>query len=320
LADDERPRVRLAAARVLAERGDRAALLILIRLAAAEEQPVRLESIQILRALTGENFGLNAYLAPTTQVEAHRKWQAWAEFEGRTAELALPLALRPLPEDLGQGLLLHYTFDSDAEKGPLADSSGHRRSGTIHGDGRIVAGLLGQGLRLTGADHMGDAGGHASLPHLDLASLTEFTLSLWVKESGLTHPEGEAYIVFGADRGVGIEDSIGISHFNGSLVYRVGEGAVSVPYEAKDRDRWVHYALTFAAGRLRAYRDARLVGEAPARVSQVGKQAALGRHWWHHGVGTSTRFIGELDDVRVYDRSLSTQQIEMLRQIAAEDK
>ena len=87
---------------------------------------------------------------------------------------------------------------------------------------------------------------------------------------------------------------------------------VQIPFDQADRNRWVHYALTFQDGRLRAYKDGRLVGEAKGRVVVVGKQAALGRHWWHHGAATSTRFIGAFDELRIYQRALSPSQVELL--------
>jgi hypothetical protein len=44
----------------------------------------------------------------------------------------------------------------------------------------------------------------------------------------------------------------------------------------------------------------------------VGKHSALGRHWWHHGAATSTRFLGAFDELRIYQRALSASQIAML--------
>jgi hypothetical protein len=108
---------------------------------------------------------------------------------------------------------------------------------------------------------------------------------------------------------VGTEDSLGIAHLNGSLIFRVGGGQISVPYDAADRGRWVHYALTYRDGRLAAFRHGRLLGETPARISIDGDRAAIGRHWWSSGAGTSTRLQGAVDDFRIYDRALSAEQI-----------
>ena len=46
-------------------------------------------------------------------------------------------------------------------------------------------------------------------------------------------------------------------------------------------------------------------------------EGALGRHWWSSGAETSTRFVGALDDLRVYERSLTDQQIKRLHALGA---
>jgi hypothetical protein len=311
LAGDADPRVALAAAHALAERGDRVALGVLVKLAGAEDVQVRVGSVEVLRALTGRQFGHDPFLDPRTQKENLARWRDWLAKEGGSAKLHLPLQVKPLPEDLRRGLLLHYTFDGDSGD-RLRDVSGNGRDGLLLNEAGFDTGVEGKGLHLRGTGYGGSGGGHALLPYVDFPSLKEFTLALWVNERGMSYKHGEGYVVFGADRAAVLEDSLGIGHFNDSIVFRVGAGLVSIPFDNKDRNRWVHYALTFQGGRLRAYKDGRLVGDVPARVALVGKHAALGRHWWDHGAATSTRFIGALDDLRIYDRTLAPAQLRRL--------
>jgi hypothetical protein len=311
MLDDVEPRIALAAAHTLAQHGDRTAIGALVRLTSSKNERVRARSEQILRAWTGRNFDFDPYQDPATQKEQLERWRNWLVGDGRTAKLNQPFHLAPLPEDLRVGLLAHYTFDH-AVDGRLIDSSGHKRHGTLHNEHSLIAGLAGKALQVRGAGDMGDQGGHALLPFIDFTKLEQFTLVMWVYERGMTDGHGEAYVVYGADRGVVTEDSLGISHFNESIFYRVGAAQVIAPYEAADRNRWVHYALTFQAGRLQAYKDGRLVGEAKGRVVIVGKQAALGRHWWGHGEATSTRFNGAFDELRIYQRALAPSQIKLL--------
>jgi hypothetical protein len=312
LLNDADSRIALAAAHTLAERGDRRALAALVGLASSKDEFIRARGEQILRAWTGRDFGFDPFQDPSSQKEKLDRWHAWLAAEGATAKLNAPLRLQPLPEDLRRGLLLHYAFDEIAG-GQLTDSSGNKKHGTPHNEHSLVAGIAGKGLEVRGAEHHGDRGGHAAMPFIDFMALEQFTVALWVFERGMSHEEGEAYVVFGADRGVVFDDSLGIGHFNNSLVYRVGGAVLQVPFDKADRNRWVHYALTFQGGRLKAYKNAQLVGEANGQVAIVGKQAALGRHWWHHGQGTSTRFIGAFDELRIYRRALSQSQLELLR-------
>jgi HEAT repeat protein len=312
LCDDPEPRVVLAAGHALAAQGDRTALPPLVRLLADDDTRIRARSIQLLRALTNRQFGLNPFAKTEEQKAQQERWETWLAKESLTAPLHVPLKLKPLFEDLGRGLLLHYTFDGGMGR-ELKDSSGHGRHGTLHNASEFARRGGREVLAVAGQGHHGDLGGHATIPFIDFAKHDQFTLALWVKESGMSHPEGEAYITFGTDRGVGIEDSLGIAHLNSDLLFRVGAGQVSVPYDVAYRGRWVHYAMTFESGRLRAYCDGKLIGETAARVGVVSKRAGMGRHWWgDDGIGTSTRFQGALDDVRVYDRALPSQQIQML--------
>jgi Concanavalin A-like lectin/glucanases superfamily len=92
----------------------------------------------------------------------------------------------------------------------------------------------------------------------------------------------------------------------------VGGAIVQTPFDKADRNRWTHYALTYQVGRIQGFKNGQLVGEAKGRVVVVGKEAALDRHWWHHGAVTSSRFIGAFDDLRIYQRALTPSQIKLL--------
>jgi hypothetical protein len=73
--------------------------------------------------------------------------------------------------------------------------------------------------------------------------------------------------------------------------------------------------MTFRDGELHAYKDGERVGNTPARIWVPGRKAALARHWWGDGEGTSTRFQGAMDDVRIYDRALTAEQVRMLKDV-----
>ena len=312
LLDDAEPRLALAAAHTLAERGDRAALVALVRWL---RQKTNTSESAASRSSAPGPVVISASIRFRIQRFKKKVWHGGRPGlprEGRTAKLNLPLRLAPLPEDLRRGLLLHYTFDRDGE-GRLTDRSGQGRHGTLHNEHAFVVGVAGKALEVRGTGDTGDAGGHALLPFIDFTALEQFTVALWVNERGMSDEHGEAYVVFGADRKVGVEDSLGISHFNDGIIFRVGGALVRAPFDQADRNRWVHYALTYQGGAIRGYKDGRLVGEAKGPVVLVGKQAALGRHWWDHGAATSARFIGAFDELRIYRRALSPSQIERLR-------
>ncbi len=119
LLEDREPRVRMAAARLLAQGGDRAALPILVALLDAEEMEVRSDASRTLKAISGHDFGFMAYDREADRTAARDKWKAWLATDGQSAKLLLPLKDQPF--ELGRILLCSYgsskvyEFDVDAK-------------------------------------------------------------------------------------------------------------------------------------------------------------------------------------------------------------
>lgn len=103
----ERAPVRLAAARALANRGDRAALPVLLRLLEANDVEIRAQSVAVLRGLTGQQFGYLAY-DDKTQREAVQRWKIWLDEDGQTARLTFPLTGLDDRAVMGHTLVLIY--------------------------------------------------------------------------------------------------------------------------------------------------------------------------------------------------------------------
>src|SRR5205823_10651615 len=102
-ADDDR--VRLAAARALANLGERDKVLqSLVHLLESKNARVRAKSHQSLEALTGQRIAFISEGQVTERAAAVRLWQQWIESSGGTAELILPLADQVVP--LGLTLLV----------------------------------------------------------------------------------------------------------------------------------------------------------------------------------------------------------------------
>ena len=91
LLKDREPRVALAAARGLADCGDRKSLAALWRLLSAENVGIRVSSAATLRALTARNFHFAAHAAPADRAKAVAAWKKWIATEGAAAELHFPL-------------------------------------------------------------------------------------------------------------------------------------------------------------------------------------------------------------------------------------
>lgn len=220
------------------------------------------------------------------------------------------LLANPAPQvwaDLTNGLIAHYAFEGDA-----GDSSGHSRHGQIVGAGGFVPGIHGQAIHLEGRDFEGTAGDHVLIPTLDFSSLTALTVGLWVRETGMSHPHGEAYISFG-DHYAG---ALVISHFDTDTYMSASADedntAITAPFDPAGIGHWVHYALTYSNGLQTAYRNGVPIGTLNAPMNVSGTKAGIGIHWWNWDAQVSTRFIGDIDEVRIYERALSGAEISAL--------
>jgi hypothetical protein len=114
LLDDSSPQVQAAAARVLANRGRRECLPVLVKLLESPDKDVRVAAIRTLRPLIGEHFGYTAYDSAERRVAAVVKWQSWLADSRGTANLRFPLVDSPLELgrllmcDHAQNLLVEY--------------------------------------------------------------------------------------------------------------------------------------------------------------------------------------------------------------------
>lgn len=217
--------------------------------------------------------------------------------------------------DTNCGLIAHYPLDGNAQ-----DSSGNNHHGapfkTVGAEDRF--GNCGQALgfyQCAGDLVSGTDGSHVILPDLIRDTMPAFSITLWVKDDSLCYSHGEAYIFFGNENpgnNPSGKRSVQIAHYGNagpvdSLYWTVSKSAiVTAPFLPSDRNRFVFYGLVYENGVLKAYKDNQLVGQATGQVSMDSGGSGLARHWW---TSSSTRFIGEIDDVRIYNRALSPAEI-----------
>ncbi len=207
-------------------------------------------------------------------------------------------------------LILHYTFDDDSGT-TVIDQSGNENHGVLMNNCIYTNGVYGKGLKVHGNSYdFSSAGGHVLLPEIDFNAMDEVTVALWVNERVKHHPHGTAFIGFGVSGGTTVNSGqVCIGDLSDGLSYRCGTDRTTGVY-SPDLNRFVHYALSYSGGSMRAYRDGILLEEIPASLYvRKSELAALGRHWWDDGASTCTRLTAVYDDVRIYDRALSAEEI-----------
>lgn len=213
-------------------------------------------------------------------------------------------------------LIAYWSFDDSTAK----DFSGNGLSGIMVNNPTPVVGVFNKGtaLHFEGYGENTDKGSHILLPPIDFAVYPEFSVSLWVNEEGFSTWHGDAYIFFGdwTYGWLGITNHFNHKYYDGKLETNFTVGSImhdhqiTVPFDKdKERNKWKHYCMTYSNSTLKAYIDGEYVGENVHNVKIHGTNAGLNRSWWESGTITSTRFIGSMDEVKIYCKALSPCEI-----------
>jgi hypothetical protein len=215
---------------------------------------------------------------------------------------------------LNTGLIAYYPFD-----GNVRDSSGNYRDGIPFNNYSYVNGVSNKAIYLVGTDSVfSSSGGYVEIPPLDTTGLNNLSICIWVKEDTMYIPDaGETYILFGTDGRLGW---CGIGHFYGSIQFAVGAktnssdpnaiSPISLTFNPSDTHRWVFYALTYNNGLLSAYKNGVFLNSINQKLLIYGGTGFIGFHEWGGPyAGSSTRFSGAIDELRIYKRALSSQEI-----------
>ena len=132
---DPSEETRVAAARELAELGDRRALPALVDLLDAGDARARLQAHATLRAVAGKSFGYIVNAGRDKRAAPVRAWRAWVESEGATVEWKTPLRFgRPM---LGRTLVALYSqnkvVEFDSTGGVTWEVEGLANPWAVHG-------------------------------------------------------------------------------------------------------------------------------------------------------------------------------------------
>lgn len=216
---------------------------------------------------------------------------------------------------VSDGLIRHYQLDGSA-----ADSSGNGYHGTEYNNYEYIDGPD-HGIKLIGSGHTGMSGGHVLIPFIALNEYPAFTISLWVNHETSTTWGGNSFIRFGGTiDSSGTGDIVSISYgsnFPSTLGFSIGgkytRGGVSMPYSESDLNKWHHLVLRADNGTLTGFVDGSSIGTDTYELGPMAtRKAGLGVSWFNSGGTSSTRFIGIIDDVRIYDRALTAVEINQL--------
>lgn len=220
---------------------------------------------------------------------------------------------------LNRGLVGHWTFDGKDMISNVADASGNGNNGSLINipATTTIQGVLGQALQFNGTE----AGNREYVRAPDHTSLTcpnAVTLSAWVRTSAL--PSASNYYPI-------IKKRVLASNSYQLLIAPSGNPAINVD-TATDSGiegttsvvdgTWHHIAGTWNGTTLIIFTDG-------AQENQVGRGGtmtdttdSLGLGWTdNQDTGSFDPYFGLLDDVRVYCRALSSEEIKRLHKMGA---
>lgn len=227
--------------------------------------------------------------------------------------------------DLERGLVGHWTFDGEDFTDKVYDRSGNGNHAYVYGAATSVVktlGVMGQAVKFDGVDDMLNAGLGPSITDVKLQGGEGETYSVWIYPTAV--PVENAWIVGRMSR---IEyDNTGRIEYNhgcatGNLIRYSATGLVRL-------HEW--QLITVTAGNSSLASDVRMyingqevlygysedcvVGPTTPDGSQFDEALTIGKWWYDH------EFIGSLDDLRIYNRALSADEVKRLYQLGATTK
>ncbi len=223
--------------------------------------------------------------------------------EGNNSKSCAVLA-PALREDPTQEPIAYWKFDEGT--GTAANDSAGTNPGTVYG-AKWLDGRVGKALRFDGLDDYVDCGNAAVL------APEQMTIAFWMFAEG--RPEYQRILGKGSESGnfVG-QDYIFSTASDGRVEFTFGQSfSQRVTVRCKDKvpvGRWVHIAATRDRSTVSLYVDGLLENTASYSFVPV----AGNRHLFIGSIGSPPyawegRFKGQIDDVRIYDKALSTEEV-----------
>jgi hypothetical protein len=223
--------------------------------------------------------------------------------------LLLLLPFGGFSQDLASGLVACYPFTGNAD-----DGSGNGNHGTVNG-AVLTTDRFGNGNSAYGFDGAND---YIAIP-VDKLTNPVYTFSFWAKPASIpASPDSYAILSIGgpgADQGILLSNNyVGGStgwamvsyHTDGTLVPSNSVGALP------DVNTWYHIVQTRSANAASLYVNGVLIGTRPTNGKTAGyKPSGPGAT-----IGSRSNLIqffhGEIDDLRLYNRALSAEEVQAL--------
>jgi hypothetical protein len=197
-------------------------------------------------------------------------------------------------------------YQMDADSGTvLTDSSGNGQTGTVIGSAAFTPGVSGNALDLTG--------GYASLPTGIVSSLTDFTITAWVKITNLAIDSR----IF--DFGSGTNSYMSLTEDSDSsngLQFAITNNGITSEQQvngpAINANVWTHIAVTLAGNLATMYVNGVAVAGNAISLNPSSLGSTTQNYLGKSQYSTDPSLFGSIDDFRIYGGALSAEQLQPL--------
>ncbi len=213
---------------------------------------------------------------------------------------------------LTDGLVLHYTFDND-QGSTAIDSSGSGFNGTMHGTTTAHSPVRGLARHFDGSDD------YVGVPHNSGCKPTAaLTVSAWLNLEDTNRVQNAVSCTEGSGYSLGYSTSKEALSF---AVYRQSGGwaTVDVPGHMFSVGEWIHAVGVYTGSSISMYLNGKQIASHPASGSlrYISNQLIVGGEAGHSGPATTMWFQGWIDEVRIYNRGLSSDEVTELYEMAS---
>ena len=208
-----------------------------------------------------------------------------------------------LSQSVTDGLVAHWQLN-DASGGTVGDSSGNGHEGTLVGDPQWTDGYFDGALEFDGT------GDEVEIPFDEALNQETFTITAWANAA--TSGAGHRAVISSRDdfpqRGYIFYCEPG----NNWQFWTGGGGWRPITGPAANLDNWDHLAGTYTDGSQKFYVNGELVGETTSALAVNTAQEFLIGAGANETATHNYRFVGKIDDVRIYNRVLDVSEIALV--------
>jgi hypothetical protein len=231
--------------------------------------------------------------------------------DGGLPDVSLDLApLDSGPPDAGRSGVVGRWSMEEGQGNVITDSSGRGNNAMLVGATWMRPGAPSEGTRIACASF--DGATYAQAPAVGLPALgARITIAFWMRPSSLSSSRRTALaLVRMASPVVGLQFG---QDANRAAVWFYGDNSTLITgSQTVTTNTWYHVAYTFEGNTHRLFLGGASIGSS-TRAAPAGLPTIL--RFATYGSSTSQLFVGQLDEVHVYDRALPATEIAALAKL-----